>query len=166
MPLLKGFSKVDPINPVRGLLSNGADGASEGGKIFIPSNIREKAGISTASYVGIMVIRIKGSSRWPYIIVHSPGVYPYLSMLEVVMMEEKSQIDDEARLILADNTLEEAKLLFNSRVELKVVGPNHGSWFVIHNRGPNRLTTLQEKVGRLGKGGRDEKKWKTMSIEY
>ena len=81
-------------------------------------------------------------------------------------MEERSQIDDEDRLILTDTILEETKLQPDSRVELKVVGPNHGSWFVIHNRGPNRLTTLQEKIGRQGKGARNEKKWKTMSIEY
>ena len=148
MPLLRGFSKVD-----------------EGGEIFIPSNIREKADISVNSIVEIKVIRIKGSSRWPYIIVHSPRVYPRLSMLEVVMMEERSQIDDEARLILANNMLEETKLEPNSRVEIKLVGPNRGSWVVIHNRGPNRLTTLQAKVGRLG-SGKNEKKWKSMSIEY
>ncbi|MCK4325142.1 hypothetical protein KAW55_00125 [bacterium] len=161
MPLLRGFSKVDPISrdPV-------GNGASEGGKIFIPSNIMDKAGISTGRLVEIKVIRIKGSSRWPHIIVHAPGVYPHLSMLQVVMMEERSQIDDEDRLILTDTILEETKLQPDSRVELKVVGPNHGSWFVIHNRGPNRLTTLQEKIGRQGKGARNEKKWKTMSIEY
>lgn len=160
MPLLRGFSKVDPIkNPV-------SCGASEGGKILIPSNIREKAGISAGSLVEIKVVRIKGSNRWPHLILHAPGVYPHLSMFQVVMREEKSQIDDKARLILTDSTLEETKLELNYRVEIKLAGPHRNCWVVIYNRGPARLTTLQEKIGRLGKGGRDEKKWKTMSIEY
>ncbi len=149
MPLLRGFSKVD-----------------EEGKVFIPSNIREKTGISAGHSVEIKVIRIKGSNRWPHIVVHAPGVYPQLSMLQMIMMQEEIQIDNEAKLILTDNALEETKLQPNSRVELKVTGPNHGSWLVIHNRGPNRLTTLQEKIGRQGKGGRDGKKWKSMPIEY
>ncbi|MFZ6016292.1 MAG: hypothetical protein ACOYU0_01500 [Nitrospirota bacterium] len=146
MPLLKGFSKVD-----------------ERGRLFIPSNIREKAGISAGSLVEIKVIRIKSSSRWPHIIVHTPGVYPHLSMLQVVMMEERSQIDDEARLILPDSIIEETKLGPNYRVEIKLAGPHRDCWIVIYNRGPARLTTLQEKIGRLGK---DEKKWKPMTIEY
>lgn len=157
MPLLRGFSKVDPI---RNSVSNGVD---EGGKIAIPSNIRKNAGISAGSSVEIKIVRIKGSSRWPHIIVHTPEVLPRLSMFQVVMMEERSQIDNESKLILTNSILEETKLQPNYRVEIKVAGPNHGSWMVIHNRGPNRLTTLQEKVGRLGKS---EKKWRPMTIEY
>jgi len=160
MPLLRGFSKVDPIrNPV-------SCGASEGGEILIPSNIREKAGISAASLVEVKVIRIKGSSRWPYLIIHAPGVYPHLSMFQVVMREEKSQIDDKARLILTDSILEETKLELNYRVEIKLVGPHGNYWVVIYNRGPIRLTTLQEKVGRLGKSGQKEKRWQIQKWEY
>lgn len=146
MPLLRGFSKVD-----------------EGGKMLIPSNIREKAGISTGSLVEIKVVRIKGSSRWPHIIIHARGVYPRLSMFQVVIREEKGRVDDKARLILTNSMLEEAKLETNSRVEIKLAGPHRNCWVVIYNRGPARLTTLQEKIGRLGKS---EKKWKPMTIEY
>jgi len=149
MPLLRGFSKVD-----------------EAGKIAIPSNIRDKAGISAGSVVEIKVIRIKDSGRWPYIIVHDSKASPRLSMLQVIMMEERSQVDNESRLILTDALLEEAKFEPYYRVEIKLVGPNRGSWVVIYNRGPNRLSTLQEKVGRLGKGGRNGKKWQTQKWEY
>ena len=149
MPLLRGFSKVD-----------------EEGKIVIPSNIREKAGISVGSLVGIKVIRIKGSSRWPHIIVHVPGVDLRLSMLQVVTAEERSQIDDEARLILTDSILGEAKLEPNYRVEIKLVGSKGSPWAVIYNRGPNRLTTLQEKIGRLGKNRRCPEKWQTQKWDY
>lgn len=146
MSLMRGFSKVD-----------------EEGKIAIPSNIRKKAGISAGSLVEVKVIRIKDSSRWPHIIVHTSRVYPHLSMFQVVMREEEIEIDDEANLILTDDLLEEAKLEPNYRVEIKLYGPNQGSWVTIYNRGPNRLTTLQERMGRLG---RAKKKWKGMTIEY
>ena len=161
MALLRGFSKVDPV----------AEGAGDGGRIFIPSNMREKAGISPGSVVEVKVIRIKGSGRWPHLIVHDPGIYPQLSMLQVVMKEEKSRLDDEAGLILTDDTLDEAKLEADYRVEIKLAGPHRASWLVIHNRGPARLTTLQEKIGRLGhektgRSGKISKKWKPMTIEY
>ncbi|MCK4225349.1 AbrB/MazE/SpoVT family DNA-binding domain-containing protein [candidate division WOR-3 bacterium] len=146
MSLIRGFSKVD-----------------EEGKIAIPSNIRKKAGVSAGSLVEIKVIRIKDSSRWPHLIVHAFRVCPRLSMFQVVMREEEIEIDDEANLILTDDLLEEAKLGPNYRVEIKLYGPNQGSWITIYNRGPNRLTTLQEKIGRMGKA---EKKWKEMTIEY
>jgi len=149
MPLLKGFSKID-----------------EKGSLSIPSNIRKEAGLDLRSSVGVKVVRIKGSTRWPYLIVYHLQSDPRLSRLEVTMMENQGDIDENGRLILENDVLEETKLESNYRVEIKLLGPKHGSWLVIHNRGPNRLTTLQEKVGRQGKGGSSGKKWKTMSIEY
>ncbi|MDI6889662.1 MAG: hypothetical protein QMC83_01805 [Thermodesulfovibrionales bacterium] len=161
MPLLKGFSEID-----------------QEGKLSIPSNILREAGLNLGSQVGIKVVRIKDSSRWPYLIVYpvrkssiSNGVYhpqndPRLSQLEVTMMECQGGIDENGRLTLNNDLLEETKLQPNYRVEIKVVGPNHGCWLVIHNRGPARLTTLQEKMGRLGKSGRSAKKWQTQKWEY
>ena len=149
MPLLKGFSEID-----------------EEAKLPIPSNIRRKAGLNLTSSVGIKVVRIKGSTRWPYLIVYHPQSEPRLSQFEVTMMESQGRIDENGRLTLESNVLEETKLRPHSLTEIKLTGPSQGSWLVIRNRGPNRLTTLQEKMGRMGKGGRGEKKWKTMSIEY
>jgi len=149
MPLLKGFSEID-----------------EEGKLSIPSNIRREAGLNLASSVGIKVVRIKGSTRWPYLIVYHPQNSPRLSQLEVTMMESQGRIDENGRLTLESEMLEETKLEPHSRAEIKVLGPNHGSWLVIHNRGPNRLTTLQEKMGRLGKNGRSAKKWRSQKWEY
>jgi len=168
MPLLKGFSKID-----------------EEGKLSIPTNFLRQVGLDIGNRVGIKVIRIKGSTRWPYLIVYpvrnitdaneenkiSNRVYhsqncPRLSHLEVTMMESQSDIDENGRLPLESNVLEETKLQPNYRVEIKLVGPNHGSWLVIHNRGPNRLTTLQEKMGRLRKNRRSAKRWKTQKWEY
>jgi len=149
MPLLRGFSKV-----------------SDGGVVAIPSNISKEIGIFPNSTVNVKIIRIKNSGRWPYIIVHRLEVSPRLSMFQVVMAEEKVEIDSEARLILRDDILRELKLELGYRVEIKSVGPARGSWAVIHNRGPNRLTTLQEKMGRQKGRGGDGGKWKTQKWEY
>ena len=157
MPLLKAFSKVDSIEvPV-------SDRMREGGKIFIPSHIRGKVGLFAGRSVKIKIIRIKGSSRWPYIIIHTDKSSPRLTKLQVIMMEDVARMDNEAGLILKPDILEEVKLKAGYRVEIKVAGPDRGAWLTIHNRGTNKLTTLQEKIGRLGKGG---KKWKSMTIEY
>lgn len=149
VPLLRGFSKVD-----------------DGGVIAIPSNIREHVGLFPGSSVNIKIVRIKDSGRWPYIIVYNSKVLPRLSMFQVVMMEGTAEMDDEARLILTDNILREVKLEHGYRVEIKLVGPKRAPWAVIYNRGSNRLTTLQEKMGRLGKSGRNAKKWQTQKWEY
>ena len=160
MPLLRAFSKVECVkDPV-------SSDTDEGGRVFIPSNIRKQAGVTTGALVEINVIRIKGSSRWPYLIVHPPGISLRLSTFQVVMREEKGRVDDENRLVLTNSIMEETKLKPDYRIEFKLAGPNRGSWLLVHNRGSARLTTLQEKMGRQGKGGRGEKKWKPMIMEY
>jgi len=149
VPLLRGFSKVE-----------------EGGEIAIPSNIRKQIGLCAGSEINFKVIRIKGSGRWPYIIVHSSGVTPCLTMFQVIMREGTAEIDDEARLILTDNILEEVKLEPGYRVEIKLLGSRQDPWAVVYNRGSNRLTTLQEKIGRLGSTGKRRGKWQTQRWEY
>jgi len=160
MALLRGFSKVDSLqSPVSGEIN-------KAGLIAIPSNIRKQAGLFPGSPVKIKVVRIKNSGRWPGIIIHTPQVLPRLSMFQVVTMEEEAKIDNEARLILTGDILREVKLELGYRVEIKLVGSRQAPWAVIYNRGPNRLTTLQEKIGRLGGNGKGEKKWQTQKWEY
>jgi len=149
MPLLKGFSEID-----------------EEGKLSIPSNILRQAGLNNGNRVGIKVVRIKGSTRWPYLIVNHPQNRPRLSQFEVTMMESQGRIDENGRLTLESGMLEETKLKPHSLTEIKLTGPSCGAWIVIHNRGPNRLTALQEKMGRLGKNGRSAKKWQIQKWEY
>jgi len=146
MALLKGFSKVD-----------------EEGKVKIPSNIRDQIGFRPESPVEIKVIRIKDSSRWPYLIVHHPHSNPRLTKLQVTMMEGKSQIDEEGKLALLEEMLEETKLRPDYRVEIKLMGSKQDPWAVIHNRGPNTPTTLQLRFGLKKKR---EKKWQTQKWEY
>lgn len=149
MPLLRGFSVID-----------------QEGKFSIPSNIRGQVGLCPGSQVGVKVVRIKGTGRCPYLIVHHPQRHPMLSQFEVTMAESKGVVDEDGRLFLATDILEETKLKPDYRVELKVVGPQRGTWAVVSNRGPNRLTTLQEKVGRMGKSRRNTKKWQTQKWDY
>jgi len=149
MPLLRGFSVID-----------------QEGTFSIPSNIRREVELNPGSQVGVKVVRIKGTGRCPYLIVYHPRRNPLLSQLEVTMMENQCVIDEDGRLFLESDILEETKLKPDYRVELKVVGPARGTWAVVSNRGPNRLTTLQEKVGRLGKSRRNTKKWQTQKWDY
>ncbi len=149
MPLLRGFSVIN-----------------QEGKFFIPSNIRGQVGLNPGSQVGVKVVRIKGTGRCPYLIVYHPRTGPLLSQLEVTVMESQGIIDKDGSLFLESDILEETKLEPDYRVELKVVGPKYGAWAVISNRGPNRLTTLQEKMGRLGQSRGRAKKWQTQKWEY
>lgn len=131
MPLIRGFSEVD-----------------NEGRVAIPAHIQRELGCSPGSWVEITVIRIRGSRRWPHLIVHHPKNPPHLSELQVSMMAQQGAIDEEGRLHLEARTLEEVRLKARDRVELKIVGPSNGSWVVMSNRGPNRLTTLQQRLGR------------------
>jgi len=146
MALLKGFSKVD-----------------EEGKVKIPSNIGDQLGFRPGSPVDVKVIRIKDSIRWPYLIIHHPRSSPRLTMFQVIMMEGKSQIDEEGKLALVEDILEESKLKSNCRVEVKLMGSKQDPWATIYNRGPNTPTKLQMMFGIKKKR---EKKWPTQKWEY
>jgi bifunctional DNA-binding transcriptional regulator/antitoxin component of YhaV-PrlF toxin-antitoxin module len=149
MPLLKGFSEID-----------------EKGSLSIPSNIRKEAGLDIASPVGVRVVRIRGSMRWPYLIVHHPQNDPRLSGLEVTIMKSQGGIDEKGRLAFETRVLEETKFELNYRAEIKLAGPKQEPWVVIHNRGPSRLTTLQEKIGRLRKDRTSRKNWQVQKWDY
>jgi len=149
MPLIRGFSEID-----------------EDRSLHISSNIRKEAKLNGAGSVGVKVVRIKGSIRWPYLIVYHPRSNPRLSRFEVTMMESQGGIDENGRLTLEREVLDETKFEPHYRVEIKLAGPNCGLWLVIRNRGPNRLTTLQEKMGRQRSAGKSGKKWQTQKWEY
>ena len=149
MPLLRAFSVID-----------------QEGRFSIPSNIRREVGLNPQSQVEVKVVRIKGTGRCPYLIVHPPRTGPLLSQFEVTMMESRGIIDKDGSFFLESDILEETKLEPDYRVELKVVGPKCGTWVVVHNRGPNRLTTLQERMGRLGKSRGRARTWETQKWEY
>jgi len=149
MPLLRGFSVID----------------QEGG-LSIPSHIRKEAGLDIADSVAIKVVRIKGSTRWPYLIAHHTKINPRFSRFEVTMMKSQGSIDDNGRLTFELDVLEQTKFEPNYRAEIKLAGPRREPWLVIRNRGSNRLTTLQKKLGRRRDGGRNMEKWQIQKWEY
>jgi len=81
-------------------------------------------------------------------------------------MESQGLVDEKGRLVLKSDMLKETKLEPDYRIEIKLVGSKQSPWAVIYNRGPNRLTTLQERIGRLGKNRTSPKKWQTQKWDY
>ena len=146
MALMRGFSIVD-----------------EEGRITIPSDIRKAAGLYPSCNVWMKVLRINNTSRFPHLVIYRPGNSPYISLLEVVMKETRGQVDRQGRVILSEGMLEELRLKPKYIVEFKIHGARGQYWAVVHNRGPWRMTTLQQRLGRKIRG---EEKWNKILIEY
>ncbi|MFQ5840861.1 MAG: hypothetical protein ACE5I8_00375 [Thermodesulfobacteriota bacterium] len=145
MPLMRAYSLVDGE-----------------GKVIIPRNVRRQAMLNSGHLAEIKVVRIKGTNRNPHVIIHNQGCSPYISPLEVIMMHECVKIDEEGKIVLVDGLRSEAKLDIGHIVEMKIQGAASKSWIVVHNRGPGRLTTLQERLGRR----KARKQKRTMPLEY
>lgn len=144
MTLLRGFSQVD-----------------EQGKIVLGQNFMTQAGLKTDSLVGLKVVRIKNSSRKPYLIIHRLEQVPRFAGLERIFWEGIGQIDSSGRFILGDEVMWESGFEPGFSLELKLAGPGGKPWLVIRSRGQSRLTTLQEKMGLKRKS-----KWQVMKMEY
>ncbi len=149
MALIRGFGVVD-----------------EAGGFTIPLHIRRFAGFNGKGVVAIKILRLKGTARLPYLVIHTPEQIPDIAvMLEAVMLEGAGLIDEEGRLILSQEILEEAKIKPKDLLEIKIHGSKGVRWVKVHNRGPHRMTTLQEKMGRVSKEI-EELKWFKKKWEY
>jgi len=144
MALMRGFSKVD-----------------EEGRITIPDEIARFSKLYPGSTVDMVVLRIKGTSRFPHLVIHTPENIPYVSMLEVIMKETKGEVDKKARLTLSDDMLKELRLEPGYLVEFKIHGARGQHWVVVHNRGPWRETTLQQRTGH-----KKVPKWRKVEVNY
>ncbi len=144
MALVRGFGAVD-----------------EEGGFTIPLHLRRFAGFcfKDKGVVAIKVLRLKGTARLPYLVIHTPGQFPYIAVvLEAVMLEGAGLMDEGGRVVLSDEICEEAKIKPKDLLEIKIHGSKRLRWVKVHNRGPHRRTTLQEKMGRVNKEI-DELKW-------
>lgn len=144
MALIRGFGAVD-----------------EAGGFTIPLHLRRFAGFcfEDKGVVAIKVLRVKGTARLPYLVIHTPEQIPYIAvMLEAVMLEGAGLMDEGGRVVLSDEIREEAKIKPKDLLEIKIHGSKGLRWVKVHNRGPHRRTTLQEKMGRVNKEI-DELKW-------
>ena len=90
MALIRGFSKVE-----------------EESKSANPTDIRGVVGLIPGHVVGIEVIRVKGTSQLPHLVVHNPSHFPFFSPLEVVMTHGFSLVDGEGKIAIVDNVWEE-----------------------------------------------------------
>ncbi len=133
----------------------------EEGRITFPANIRRSAGMEPEQVVDIKVIRIKGTTRYPHMVINTPEFPPYISPLEIIMYEAERKVDDLGRITLSEEILEEMKLKADYLVEIKVLGPQDSHWTVVYNRGPRRETTLQQRIGsrRTRKKSKDPQVW-------
>jgi len=145
MALMRGFSLVD-----------------KAGRITFPPNIYTWAEMDTEKIVNIKVLRVKGTRRLPHMTVNIPGHAPWISPLEVIMYEAYGRVDEQGGITLSEEILEEMRLKAGYWVELKLLGPRNYHWIVVHNRGPRKETTLQQ---RLGPKSSQRKKMKSLPTQ-
>ena len=144
MALMRGFSKVD-----------------EQGRITIPDDIRRHTGLFPGCEAHMIVLRVKETSRFPHLAIHTESVAPYISMLEVIMKKAQTELDEQGGITLSDDIMQELRLGPGYLVEFKIHGARGQHWVVVHNRGPWRQTTLQQRMGH-----KKAPAWKKVQIEY
>lgn len=144
MTLLRGFGQVD-----------------EDGKIALGRNYMFQIGLGPDSLVGAKVVRITGSGRAPYLIIHRPDQELRLTGLQTVFYQCPCRIDEQDRVVLDDKIMAESGFEPGLSLEFKLAGPTKAPWLAIRNKGSTKLTALQEKMGLKRKS-----KWQVMKIEY
>ena len=118
-------------------------------------------GLRPGSLVGLNVVRITGSGRKPFLIIHRLERVPRFTTLETIFYQCPCRIDEERCIILDDKVRAESGFEPGLSLEFKLSGSPNAPRLAIRNQGPNRLTTLQEKMGLKKKS-----KWQVMKIEY
>ena len=144
MALMRGFSKVD-----------------EEGKITMPDEIARFTGLYPGSTANMIVLRIKETARFPHLVIHRPRTFPYISMLEVIIKKAQTEVGEQGALTLSNEIMEQLRLESGYLVEFKIHGARGQHWVVVHNRGPWRETTLQERMGH-----KKVPKWRKVEINY
>ena len=106
-------------------LLRGFGGVDEDGKIALGRNFLIHLGLDLDSLVILNVMRIKESSRKPYLIIHRPEIEPRLSPFEVVFYQCPCRIDAERRMALDDRVIEESEFEpgVTNWLEFKIVVP-------------------------------------------
>jgi bifunctional DNA-binding transcriptional regulator/antitoxin component of YhaV-PrlF toxin-antitoxin module len=144
MALMRGFSKVD-----------------ENGRITIPDDIARFTGLYPGSIVNMIVSRNKGTARFPHYVIHRPRNIPYISMLEAIMKRAQTEVNEQVGLTLSDEIMQEIGVKPGYLMEFKIHEAKGQRWIVVHNRGPWRQTTLQERMGH-----KKVSKWRKVEVNY
>ncbi len=129
MALIRGFSKVD-----------------EDGKIAIPELIRRWAQLAPDCLIDFRITRAKDANRRPHIYFFRSDHPPYLSPMEVTMMEGTAVINKEGKIVLDDSILEEAKLEPGHLVEMKIAGSQGAHWVMLYHRVHYSPTSVPEET--------------------
>lgn len=134
---------------------------NEEGGIALGRNFMLQMGLEPDSLVLVKVVRITGSRREPYLIVHRPDNEPRSTALETVVFESMCRINEECNIVLDGGAMAEAEFEPGLSLEFKLTGPSNAPWLTIRNKGQSRLTSLQEKMGL-----KQKTRWRTMPMEY
>lgn len=146
MALIRGYSRVE-----------------EDGKIVIPEHIRRWTQLIPGCLVDFRVMRVKDTSRRPHMTFIRVGSSPFISPMEVTMMEGNTMVNEEGKIVLDQTILDEARLEPGNLVELKVAGSCQEHWLTVHNRVRYTPTFVPKKI----KAGQEVKKgWRTVDINY
>lgn len=70
------------------------------GKVALGSNFMTQMGLEPNSIVGLKVMHITGSVRYPYLFVHSPENEPRFSALETAIHQCLCRIDEQGSIVL------------------------------------------------------------------
>ena len=146
MALIRGFSKVE-----------------EDGKIAVPLNIRRFTELTPEYPVIFNIMRVKDTGRRPHIYFFKSGNLPYLSPMEVAMMEGATVINEDGKIVLDETIMDEARLEPGHLVELKVAGSRQDHWLTVHNR-VRYSPTFMPKETRVEQ--EVKKGWRTVAINY
>ena len=149
MPLMRGFAKLD-----------------EDGCVQVPANLRRLMGLLPGEPFVVDVVRIKGTQRRPHMFLHHRGTTPFISPQEILFRRGAAEIATDGSLTLPEDIIEEARLTRGCLLEIKIMGAARAPWSVVHNRGVQRTTTLQQRLGTRRRFGRHEKEPDTFILEY
>jgi len=144
MTLLRSYGQVD-----------------EDGRIALGRNFMLQMDLGSDSLIGLKVVRITGSGREPYLIIHRLDNEPRFTALQTVFYQCPCRIDEESHIVLDDKAMAESGFEPGLSLEFKLAGPSNAPWLAIRNKGQTRLTTLQEQMGL-----KHRSKWQVMKIEY
>ena len=151
--LMRAYSKVD-----------------EDGRIAVGRQFWRQLRWTPPGRAGLMVIRLVGSSRKPYLFVYHPDTRPRPNEgFECVVWQGQCTTDEAGRMCLWQDLVEDTGFAPRSHVEIKVAGAGEPLWLAIRWRGPAVTSTLQERMNVRGvkrKRKRGSDKWKPMPVEY
>ncbi|MFQ5826295.1 MAG: hypothetical protein ACE5IA_02965 [Dehalococcoidia bacterium] len=151
-------------------LTRGYSRVEEDGKIAIPEHIGRWAQLTPGSVVEFRVMRVKDTGCRPHMTFVRPGGVPFISPLEVTMMEGATVVDGEGKLVLDGTIMEEARLEPGNLIELKVAGARNGHWLTAHNRVRYTPTFVPRGKIEVLKGSQEvkgvPKGWRSLELDY